>query len=75
MADEFGDCSQEDIKDLFEGASKYLRHVAGSQSGDNLLYFYARYKQVLNYMVNQENVQKNLKNSSKQKSKTDLYYK
>ncbi|CAG2227044.1 Acyl-CoA-binding domain-containing protein 6 [Mytilus edulis] len=45
MADEFGDCSQEDIKDLFEGASKYLRHVAGSQNGDNLLYFYARYKQ------------------------------
>ena len=48
MADELVDLAPEELYDLFEHAAAYLRHNAETQSSENLLHFYAHYKQVVN---------------------------
>ena len=37
---------ERELKELFQNASKFMTTIAGEISSDQLLYFYARYKQV-----------------------------
>jgi len=38
---------EESIEELFKNACSYVRATSGTLKNDDLLYFYARYKQVL----------------------------
>jgi len=38
--------TENEIEELFENACSYVRRTSGTLKSDDLLYFYARYKQV-----------------------------
>ena len=40
--------AEDEMKELFKNACSYVRTTSGTLRSDDLLYFYARYKQVVN---------------------------
>lgn len=38
---------QDELKSVFDDAASYLKHIANRLDSEQLLYFYARFKQVM----------------------------
>ena len=62
MADD-GALEFDDLDDVFQSATKYVRQISGKLETEKLLYFYGRYKQVMSnlHFIQSSNV--TLKNS------------